>query len=366
MTTARLKASSEELREFDHILHENSDGLDRLINSGYHSSRRIAISLGSSRDPQQTSQGSSCTVLMASSATAVAAPSGLQEELIGSSVSDSIVTTSEGGATSLSQTDDDDDDPFDSALESAAKMSKIQQIQERPPTVSARLKKMDLQDIVLTLILPSIALYAAGRFVYNKVADRVQTRTDSFLDAFAREMIYHDGDFDEMNMCIKDFRGKLVYLGPTRNDRMLKSYLEAYAKRKTISPQAISSLSYVFTLFGLSEESAARVLVSLCREMGTDKIASAGKLLFLGSRILKSPEGIQALRPIKELIKSTYREATVAEEMVETSQQYVSGSVCLDHEFEGLVALIWLSLRILLALLRCYLICHCEYHKIYG
>ena len=82
-----------------------------------------------------------------------------------------------------------------------------------------------------------------------------------------------------------------------------------------------SSLSYVFNLFKLSEEKAAEILVSLCRDMGDMKISSAGKLLFFGSRILKSPEGKAALEPIKTMIKATYREATVAETMVETSQQ---------------------------------------------
>jgi hypothetical protein len=82
-----------------------------------------------------------------------------------------------------------------------------------------------------------------------------------------------------------------------------------------------SSLSYAFSLFKLTEERAAQVLVSLCKQMGTDKISSAGKLLFFGSRILKSPEGKAALTPIKDLIKSTYRDATVAESLIETSQQ---------------------------------------------
>jgi hypothetical protein len=64
--------------------------------------------------------------------------------------------------------------------------------------------------------------------------------------------------------------------------------------------------------------------------MGGEKISSAGKLLFFGSRILKSPEGKAALEPIKEQIKSTYNEGAVAETMVETSQQYVIyGCVCV-------------------------------------
>ena len=55
--------------------------------------------------------------------------------------------------------------------------------------------------------------------------------------------------------------------------------------------------------------------------MGTEKLSSAGKLLFFGSRILKSSEGKAALKPIRDMIKSSYRDAEVAEEMVETSQQ---------------------------------------------
>jgi len=82
-----------------------------------------------------------------------------------------------------------------------------------------------------------------------------------------------------------------------------------------------SSLSFVFSLFKLSEEKTAQILVSLCKDMGDAKISSAGKLLFFGSRILKSAEGKSALEPIRDMIKGTYREATVAETMVETSQQ---------------------------------------------
>jgi rubredoxin len=74
-------------------------------------------------------------------------------------------------------------------------------------------------------------------------------------------------------------------------------------------------------MFKLSEEKAAQILVSLCKDMGDEKISSAGKILFFGSRILKSPEGKAALVPIRDMIKATYREAAVAETMVETSQQ---------------------------------------------
>jgi rubredoxin len=80
-------------------------------------------------------------------------------------------------------------------------------------------------------------------------------------------------------------------------------------------------LSYVFSLFKLKEKEAADILVSLCKDLGDLKISSAGKLLFFGSRIFKTQEGKAALMPIKEMIKATYREASVADEMVDMSQQ---------------------------------------------
>ena len=215
------------------------------------------------------------------------------------------------------------DDPYASAFDS--QMQKIntytEQKEQKGPSIEDRLKNMDLQDIISVVILPSVAVFAAGRWVYNRAASRVSENTDAILDAFAREMTYHDGDFDEMKLCYGDYSRKLAYLGPKKRESMLFRYLEAYAKTKTITPKAIASLSYVFTVAKLSEPAAAQLLVNLCRKMGPEKISSAGKLLFMGSRILKSPEGTEALQPIKEMIKGTYRDATVAETMVETSQQ---------------------------------------------
>lgn len=211
------------------------------------------------------------------------------------------------------------DDPFAEESEALSKIQQFEEQRQQPVTIESKLKSMDLQDIIITLIVPAIAVFAAGRWGYNRVAGRVTDSADATLQAFAKEMFYHDGDFKEMELCVKDYNKKLLWL-PTRKDAMLKTYLEAYAKKKTISPQAIASISYVFTLFQLSESKAADTLVSLCKKMGTEKISSAGKLLFLGSRILKSPEGKSALAPIKELIKSTYRDAEVAETLVETSQ----------------------------------------------
>lgn len=264
------------LSEFDEFLQETG-----TTSSPVPSRRRIVLG---------NKQGSRVTVL----ASSFPAPRAMEEELT--------------------------DDPFAEESEALSKIHQFEEQRQQPVSIESKLKSMDLQDIIITMIVPGIALFAAGRWGYNRVAGRVTETADATLEAFAKEMLYHDGDFKEMDLCVKDYNKKLLWL-PTRKDAMLKTYLEAYAKKKTISPQAIASISYAFTLFQLSESKAADTLVALCKKMGTEKISSAGKLLFLGSRILQSPEGKNALAPIKDLIKSTYRDAQVAETLVETSQQ---------------------------------------------
>ena len=74
-------------------------------------------------------------------------------------------------------------------------------------------------------------------------------------------------------------------------------------------------------MYKLTEEKAAAVLCELCATM-PEKIASAGKLLFFGTHILKSKEAQAKLQPIKDLLASSYRDDGVVsgEEIVERSQ----------------------------------------------
>jgi len=213
-------------------------------------------------------------------------------------------------------------DPYADILEESSNLARYEeQEQSFSERAGNTLKEMDWQDIISTLIVPSIFAFAGLRWGVKKVANKVQVKTEATLDQFATEMVYHDGDFEEMKLCAKVYNSKMVWLGPNKTPAMLKRYLQLYSKKKPVSPKSISSLSFVFSLFKLSEEKAAQILVSLCQQMGTEKLSSAGKLLFFGSRILKSAEGKAALNPIRDMIKSSYREAEVAETMVETSQQ---------------------------------------------
>lgn len=136
---------------------------------------------------------------------------------------------------------DEESDPFaEIGLEQASpQLEKVQKDQSFSQRVETKLKTMDLSDIVATLVIPSIAVFAGGRWVYNRAANRVGKSFDDLLDSFASEMVYHDGDFEEMKLCQTDYSKKLVVLGPRKTQAMLKRYLQLYAKKKTVSPQSI-------------------------------------------------------------------------------------------------------------------------------
>lgn len=102
-----------------------------------------------------------------------------------------------------------------------------------------RLKQMDFQDVISTLILPAIFGGFAVKWGIQRVAAKIAGKTDETLDDFASELIYHDGDFEEMKLCFQDYSKKLSYLGPKKTPAMLKRYLQLYAKKKTVSPQSI-------------------------------------------------------------------------------------------------------------------------------
>lgn len=194
----------------------------------------------------------------------------------------------------------------------------------RPPIKTQMqnfLKGKDFGEIFFTVLVPVIGGYYLTKEAYARVSTRVGTKQEETLEDYANEMIYHDGDFDEMKLAHSDYSKRLAFMGPKKGDTMIKKYLEYYAKKKTVSPQAISSLSYVFSMYKLTEERAAAVLCELCATM-PEKIASAGKLLFFGTHILKSKEGQAKLQPIKDLLASSYRDGGVVsgEEIVTRSQ----------------------------------------------
>jgi hypothetical protein len=118
---------------------------------------------------------------------------------------------------------------------------KSQPVTKTPLSVSVLnfLKGKDFGEIFFTVLVPVIGGYYLTKKAYGNVATRVDGKAEDTLDDYANEMIYHDGDFEEMKLAHEDYSKKLVFLGPKKTDAMIKRYLEFYAKKKTVSPQAI-------------------------------------------------------------------------------------------------------------------------------
>lgn len=186
-------------------------------------------------------------------------------------------------------------------------------------TLQSRLERKDYNGIITSYIVPITLLGTGAVWSARQLITKYNGKMESVLTSYANEMVYHDGDFEEMQMCYNDYKKRLVTLGPQKKEKMLSNYLEIYAKKKPVSPQAISSLSHAFSMFKLSEENAAKALCSVAKECMKDKVASAGKLLFFGERILNSPGGQMALQPIREMLEGSYRAG--GKQIVATSQK---------------------------------------------
>jgi rubredoxin len=176
------------------------------------------------------------------------------------------------------------------------------------PSVGELFENQDYLGIMWKWGFPIAAGVAGIGGLGRVVAVTYNTKTVEMVDSYADELIYHDGDFEEMKMCHKDWSKKLTLLKFTggQKKRMISKYLELYAKKKTVSPQAVSSLSYVFSLYKLTEQQAAKLLCEVAKTL-ENKPASAGKLLFFGTHILKSPEAKDALQPIQQMLAASYK-----------------------------------------------------------
>ena len=194
-----MRASRPDMHEFDFVLGEGDDMKKRVVSR---SRRKIQL------------PGAGGTILASST---FAAP-GLDMD---GEVSEEI-------------------DPYADILEEETPLSRYEQPEQSlTEKANSKLQEMDWQDIISTLIVPGIFAAAGLRWGARKASAKVQVKAEEALDAFATEMVYHDGDFEEMKLCLKSYSGKMVWLGPNKTPVMLKRYLQLYAKKKTVSPQSI-------------------------------------------------------------------------------------------------------------------------------
>lgn len=219
-TSVAMRSSRPDLNEFDFILGEgNSQSSDYSQQSIVRSRRKIQLPDGRA--------GERATVLASST---FAAP-GMEEDV----------------------TEEQEADPYADLLEESPVLQKYQQENVGfGESVANKLQSMDMQEIISTLIVPTIFAGAGLKWGLTKVSGKVSDKVTIALDSFAKEMVYHDGDFEEMKLCYKDYSKKLVLLGPKKNSIMIKSYLKLYSKQKLVSPKSIRSVMvHFYTHIGL-------------------------------------------------------------------------------------------------------------------
>jgi hypothetical protein len=204
-----LKSSRPDLHEFDHIFDDGS--LAELEAAATASKVQIRLPVRPGERP----------VVLASSAS-LTAPEALEET--------SAAASEDGEAF----------DPYgELTIQEQDTLKRYEQQGQVSQGFENRLKQMDFQDVISTLILPAIFGGFAVKWGIQRVSAKVAGKTDGILDDFSSEMIYHDGDFEEMKLCFQDYSKKLAFLGPKKTPGMLKRYLQLYAKKKTVSPQSI-------------------------------------------------------------------------------------------------------------------------------
>lgn len=199
------KLAAANLHEFDHFLQEGEHLVEYAVSK---TTRHRVVVPGS--------PGDSRAIQMTSSATFPGAPTQEIEEA----------------------EEEDVDEYGDMYTEQLNKIKEYDQ-DRQGFNLNEFLKKSDMGDIVVTLAIPSVIAFVGIRFASGKVYSFLEGKADVTLDSFAKEMVYHDGDFEEMKMCKEDYARRLAWLGPKRSDSMLKRYLELYSKKKTVSPQSI-------------------------------------------------------------------------------------------------------------------------------
>jgi len=199
----------------------------------------------------------------------------------------------------------------------------------RPPllkSVQNFMKDKDYSEIVLTIGIPSALIYWLTSKQVRKVGSKINESTDVVLDKYANEMVFHNGDFEELRMCHVSYAKKLLVLGPKKIDTMITRYLVNFAKTTFVTPQSISSLSFVFSMIKFPEDRIAELFVKVGLEVA-DGASTAGKLLYYGRCILKTKEAKAKLAPIKKIVIASYsRAGTDAKAMMEVSQTLMGES----------------------------------------
>ena len=223
-----------DMGEFDHLLGETVSGHLSASPSRVPAARRAVV---------RVPDGSDLVTLTSSVAADPSAVAGAEGDKFYDAAADlqddpfadqaaASASAAEGGADGSAQSSQLIDDPR--VRELAAK--KQQKFTLQPLKYG---EGKDFTDLFFPVFLPVGLLAYGAKVAFGRSSSYLADTADFKLDDYASEMVYHDGDLEEMEMCHKDYTKKLGWLGPNKKDRMIKAYLEAFAKKVSVSPRSI-------------------------------------------------------------------------------------------------------------------------------
>mmetsp|Transcript_30955 Transcript_30955/g.34249 ORF Transcript_30955/g.34249 Transcript_30955/m.34249 type:complete len:518 (+) Transcript_30955:309-1862(+) len=291
-TTQNNVVNNNNNHEFDFLLHENGNNDEIQSHSRRHSHRRVALNPSHYNKIEMTS---------------------------------AVATTTEEAAAALEKefdaefgdSEEDDLDSLDEfTLSGMDKSLSPEAIQEMITTdlqnpVIQWFKETPMNEVIAGMILPT-GLVSLGLFIgVSRFQEAYTTKTKGALLSYSNEMLYHDGNFGEMELCHKEWSKKLAWLGFNKKRRMLETYLADFAKKKTLTPLTISSISYIFSsLYKLKEVQAAKIVNRWCTRNNRDfkDGSSQQKILFVMQQIFTTKEAMDELKGVRKLLKKAYPE----------------------------------------------------------
>jgi hypothetical protein len=106
-----------------------------------------------------------------------------------------------------------------------------------------------------------------------------------------------------MESTYKDYKKKLWFNGAPSyiNSQLVKRIAVAYCTQVSTTPKSVSSLAYLLTMMKISDDEAAEIFVTACRE-NPRSMAIAAKVLFYSEHVFKDESAKKKTAPlIKQL-----------------------------------------------------------------
>jgi hypothetical protein len=164
-------------------------------------------------------------------------------------------------------------------------------------------KGKDFADVTITVLIPAFVAYLALKKVSEIAFGKLGDKADALYEKAAKDITYHVGDYESMQSTYNDYKKKLWFNGAPSyiNSQLVKRICVAYCTQVSITPKSVSSLAYLLTMMKISDDEAADIFVTACRE-NPRSMSIAAKVLFYSEHVFKDKSAKKKTAPlIKQL-----------------------------------------------------------------